>query len=344
MGFASLWIFYFHVGPVLFSESKIAFLKNCEWYINSLGYCGVEIFLLLSGMGLVYAIHKQNLLQFYIRRFLRIYPSFWIWFTISTLVRNDSMTWMDYLGRITFYSNWTEDLLAYKWYVAVILMLYLWFPLYYFFLRNVKYPTIFTALLIVAEFCLTSILYDYIRSDLFLFLNRIPIFLMGVLAGHYCVEYEKNKIMQNKLSLKGWSVLDVVLVGAIICSFCLHKKTEIRGWGDNFRSILNTVIATELCLIWPRIFDLLENSKMIRIMRGGLRSLGSISLEFYLTHELIALKVKSYDLHFVPSYKVNQIIIVFLCFAAAYFAAWVLWKMTDKLSEILRTKCINVNR
>lgn len=341
MGLASLWIFYYHVGPVLFSESKLTFLRNCEWYINSLGYCGVEMFLFISGMGLVYAIHKQDLVRFYIRRFLRVYPSFWIWFTLSTLIRNDSMSLMDYLGRITFYSNWMQDMLAYKWYIAAIMMFYLWFPFYYIVLKKIKYPIIFTILIIVVEVCFGSIFYSNIRSDLFLFLNRIPVFLAGVLAGHLCVEKKKSRLMQSSLSLNAWGILILILACIIGCSFYLHRKTEVYAWCYNFRNILDMMIATGFCVIWPEIFELLEKNKAIQVLKKGLKCQGEISLEFYLVHELIALKIKSYDLHFMPFYEGNQVIVVFICYVVSFIAAWMLWKSVAKLLGVVDLKYMN---
>lgn len=201
MGFAALWIFFFHVWEPIFQNS-VRFLENIEWYIKRTGYCGVEIFLLLSGMGLVYAINKEDLRSFYFRRWVRIYPSFIIWFTISTVVRSDKMSIVDYLKRITFYANWMEDMFAYKWYVAAILMFYLCFPLYYYVLKHRKHPIGFTVLLICAEFSLVIVFHSYIRTDLEAFIDRIPVFILGVLVGHLCLVRARGNFMQY--CLKGW--------------------------------------------------------------------------------------------------------------------------------------------
>ena len=71
MGFAALWILFFHVcGTVITAEHPIA--AWIEARIKRFGYGGVDIFFLLSGMGLTYAISKSKLYVFYYRRFKRI--------------------------------------------------------------------------------------------------------------------------------------------------------------------------------------------------------------------------------------------------------------------------------
>ena len=74
MGAAILFVILFHVG--LPREDAFFGLKR-------MGNIGVDFFLFLSGMGLWFAWTKNpSLRQFYLRRFLRIYPT---WFLIACL-------------------------------------------------------------------------------------------------------------------------------------------------------------------------------------------------------------------------------------------------------------------
>lgn len=65
MGFAALWIMFFHEGMVLYFSNPL--LYNLERFVKKTGFAGVDIFLLLSGMGLVYAIQKESIPYFYYR-------------------------------------------------------------------------------------------------------------------------------------------------------------------------------------------------------------------------------------------------------------------------------------
>lgn len=70
MGFAALWILFFHEWVTLFVNNQVG--VNIEGYLKRIGFCGVDIFLLLSGIGLTFAIRKGNVLTFYYRRIKRI--------------------------------------------------------------------------------------------------------------------------------------------------------------------------------------------------------------------------------------------------------------------------------
>lgn len=333
MGLAALWIFYFHAGELLFEESRAVWLKNAEWYIWKTGYCGVEIFLFLSGMGLVWAIRKETVKTFYCRRFWRVYPAFWLWFTVSTVIRSDSMTLADYIGRITFYANWAEDLLAYKWYVAAIFMFYLWFPLYYAFLQRRKRPAAVTLALIAAEFVLSSVFGPYIREDLFLFIDRIPVFLLGVLAGHLCAGTPEAKALSVRWTKKQWLAACAVMAAVCVYNYRLHV-IDCNYWERNVRNILNLSGAVFLCLACAAVLDRASKGRWAQMVGRGLGILGALSLEFYLTHELISLKIKSYRAYFPGPEWTVKLLTVGVCFAVSLVVSWIV----AKIVEVARTE------
>lgn len=333
MGFAAIWIFYFHVARGIFTESEIIVLREVEWYIRRIGYCGVEIFIFLSGTGLVYAIRKESLKEYYFRRFIRVYPAFFLWITLSNLGSTHKMTTLEYIKRITFYANWMEGMLEYKWYIAAILMLYLWFPLYYSVLKKLKYPVRFTVILILVEFVLVSVFYNHIRVDLFSIIDRIPIFLIGVLAGYLYLEKGKEiKFLQEKLK----NVYIVSMVIVILLSYYLHRSGA-DNWLLNVRSILNIYIAIGMCRLLVGVFEKRKESNLMKRIRNALCFVGTLSLEFYLTHELVSLKVQSYNF-FTCNYDfLNKILELGACFFVSLIGAWVLAKIVFILFNLTKT-------
>lgn len=330
MGLAVIWIFLFHVWEPLLEKTSFEFLENVEWYIKETGYCGVDIFLLLSGMGLVYAIQKQNLQTFYLRRFLRVYPAFFLWFTLSTLIRSDKISFVEYIGRITFVSNWTENLLVYKWYIAAIFMFYLWFPVYDSLFRRIKHPVIFTFLVTGMEIILCACLDSYIRDDLFLFFNRIPIFLIGVLFGHLCMKQE-DESGGNRGTEKKYQVFSILFgIGMIMISYYIHGQEELGAFGQSVKNIVNICMTLIICLGCSLILERTCESRIMQLIRKGLTFLGGCSLEFYLTHELISLKVKSYSLSLPLPVWVTKLFVVLLCFVISLIAAWGLKWLVEK--------------
>ncbi len=58
-GLAAIWIYLAHEWVYLLGDFKIA----CDIeYIISYGFCGVDIFILLSGLGLIYSIEKRTVI------------------------------------------------------------------------------------------------------------------------------------------------------------------------------------------------------------------------------------------------------------------------------------------
>lgn len=58
MGFAALWILMTHEWQIVTNETSFFFVT--ENFIKRIGFCGVDIFLLLSGMGLYYSLEKKS--------------------------------------------------------------------------------------------------------------------------------------------------------------------------------------------------------------------------------------------------------------------------------------------
>lgn len=327
MGISALWIIYHHLGPSLFGNTGYGILKNIEWYVDNVGFCGVDIFLLLSGMGLVYSIQKHTLKEFYIRRFMRVYTSFWIWFTLSTIVRDDEMAFGDYLKRITFYTNWTNNILDYKWFVAAIVMFYLWFPLYYNILKKVKCPSVVTGGIIVLHYCIVNWFFQYIRYDLFLVVDRIPVFLIGILIGHLLICYPDAKIWKCQMSRREWSVLLVgtIALSMVKCNQMWQEHVELFYRADGLILVLSILY----CVILAKFFDMISKLRWGIRMQKVLSFIGMLSLELYLTHELIGAKVVSYNLQLIHVKQLNDIIIFGIGFILSFITAWMVYQIAE---------------
>lgn len=88
MGIATIWIAFFH-SPNLHVEKlfKIEILENIIIFIRNLGNVGVDIFLLLSGIGLYYSFsNKNNIKEFYKKRAIRILPQVIIVAILTTAI------------------------------------------------------------------------------------------------------------------------------------------------------------------------------------------------------------------------------------------------------------------
>ena len=74
MGVAALWIYIFHIWVPIIDNDNI--FANVEQFTKRIGFYGVDIFFLLSGMGLINAIKKRTVCDFYKRRISRVFLPF----------------------------------------------------------------------------------------------------------------------------------------------------------------------------------------------------------------------------------------------------------------------------
>ena len=95
-------------------------------------------------------------------------------------------------------------------------------------------------------------------------------------------------------------------------------------------------------MLWGQLLDVLSQYRWSKGIGRLLTFLGSLSLEFYLTHELISLKVKSYNLQLVNWNIINQLSVLIICFCLSLAAAWIIKKIVDIVEQLLMCICRTV--
>ena len=119
MGLAALWIYIFHEWVPL--APNVPVLGFIEGFIKQIGFFGVDIFFLLSGMGLIFAIEKHSLATYYKRRFLRVLPPYLIMAVVLMFVQ--SWTFPQFLKNLLGITFFTENMYALLWFVPAITIL-----------------------------------------------------------------------------------------------------------------------------------------------------------------------------------------------------------------------------
>ena len=272
MGIATLAVLIHHV----YTGLRVPLMP----VIPYLGYSGVDIFLFLSGFGLCYGYGKyKSVSKFYRRRFSRIYPTY-----LTVII----------IGALFFYSYSILDILilstgigyylpifgvqSFDWYIPAIYVFYLCFPIIYYFVnRNMKWGIIILLcslipfLLKIAGFC---------HNYAFQALPRIPIFVVGVIAGVF-YNKRRNSNMPS-LSPTVRVIMEVTaVIGLIAYVFIMN--------GYPYRFLMDTMLAwypliiiiPGFCLLISRVLD-----KMPKIICVVLSFIGGISLEIYLLQAL----------------------------------------------------------
>lgn len=213
--FVATWHFYCSVsGTFIYSNSILPslFVENRL----SMGGIGVSLFFMLSGASLMLTYKAGNLRLYAKKRFLAIYPMFWIAYAVATVA--DFLRWKKMgIGNIKlliFTALGMDGYLSshgvispdfYKlgeWFLGCIILLYLLFPLLHYCME--KKPSI-TSLCVFGGYTvyiLGTHFWGFPYNE-WLFFLRIPEILLGMLFIKYDLRH-KPKIMFGISGAAAW--------------------------------------------------------------------------------------------------------------------------------------------
>lgn len=309
MGFAALWIYIFH-------EWKLAtgsgFIHQCLVLFKRLGFCGVDIFFLLSGIGLTYSYSKnQQILTFYSKRLKRLLPIFWSVGIIIALFDHWSLE--QTLGNLLCYNFWTKSMYSFLWFVPAILFLYLIFPWYYKLFLIYQNKTYFLLVSLELWLIVAITFENIIRTDLYGMINRIPIFLVGIYLGYLL---QHNGILVPH----GAYILYIVslCLGLQLAYLCNFKELIILVPVSN--CLPNFILAITLFFLLSKAFNVIDNKrKKQSLLLMILEFYGNISLEFYCIQEWLYKKTEPLLTTYFTNRLLLNTVMLILCTITAYF-------------------------
>lgn len=186
MGCSILGIILFH-----WYENCMIHGKSINFILHlfSLGNRFVEVFLILSGMGLYYSFKKQeNIKTFYLRRITKLLPTYlilgipyWIYFDCFLNKMNIGQVFID----ISFISFITEGNRRF-WFIGLILGLYLFFPIFYKIIYKNVNEWIGVGEILILYFLTTILIWKSsptVYANIEVAWGRIPCFIVGIVLG-----------------------------------------------------------------------------------------------------------------------------------------------------------------
>lgn len=255
MGWSILWIMMLH-----FTFNQIYPLG----FVAQYGFAGVDIFMMVSGLGLYYSLNSSHsILFFYKKRLLRIFPTYYfLGFFSSFMLFNDNI-W-NYLFRYSTIGFWTGDL-YWEWFIPSILLLYLLSPFFKYLLEKSSFLLFFICVCIIffAYYLLDKD--QYLDRAHFFLLYRIPSFVFGMACAHW---------IKNSVSSKYFFIFLLVGIPSFIYFFPNHH--EIYNY--KYFSLLF------LLPLFTVVFVLI--SKFIKFPNPLMRKIGNASLEIYLIQSM----------------------------------------------------------
>lgn len=265
MGLAILWVMLFHAYPFSFDIAPLDSFKRH-------GFAGVDVFLLLSAMGLYVSLAKKGSDHFFRRRLIRVMPAYWLVVGLYSLLLlwRGRIGWPVVLWNLSALHYWFQIPGSFNWYVPALLAFYALTPLYVRLFRRCSHPGWLT----LAVF---PVSYGIYRLSIPLHLNytedfvcRMPAFALGVLMGHFLLT---DQPLTRRHALV-WGA--VSLCGVWIMALCAQDKLYISPC-YRIASLL-----VPGCLLAAKALAYLPEAA-----RVPLRLLGESSLEIYLLNVIV---------------------------------------------------------
>lgn len=266
MGAAMLWVMLFHASGLSCGSDLLD-------AVRAAGFGGVDIFVLLSAMGLAMSLDRkeQPYETFMKRRAARILPGYYLvmlpytlWCVARGTAARSALIWNS-----TLLSYWVNCKGKFNWYVSGIMLFYALTPWCFRKLKASRHREALVGAVIALGLAVCQILMQdgyWNHMDVF---YRAPVFVLGLLLGLY---------VRQARSLSGRSALvwglSLLLGGAYLAA-------RQSSWTDSLylplcHLFLFTTVPMCLGLCW--LFAHLP----LGWLRKGLRLLGENSLEIYL--------------------------------------------------------------
>ena len=266
MGVAMLWVMLFHAWDLDFGVEIVNWVRGA-------GFGGVDIFILLSAMGLAMSLgrREQEYSDFMARRAKRILPAYFVVmvpYTLFLILVKDA-AWSALVWNSTLLYYWMRSSGAFNWYVAGVMTFYAITPFCFRKLRDSKNRIALTGLAVFLSFALCRLLvrenYWYVMDVFY----RVPVFFLGLLLGFFVLD--GRKLGRNDLIF--W------LAWLVLGGGYLYASGRVPEGGVPLPLCHLFLFTTvPMCFVLCLLFEKLP----LGVLRKGFKLVGEHSLEIYL--------------------------------------------------------------
>lgn len=309
---------YSQMDGLRFIAVSMVLIEHFAYQVGSAmhaGYFGVDLFFVLSGFliteGLLMnregnVLKKTVIGHFYVKRFLRIFPIYYLVLFIAmfTYPGFSDIAPYAFTYTVNYYTFFTgehpPDAFSHFWSLSVEEQFYLFWPFLIIFIRGRK-TVLYSILLIMAA----SLVYFVVYHDFVMLQSRMFSLCFGGLLAY--VKLYHDSYYRHKVSSKGW----ILLVLAVIVYFIQQNV------GISIFSMLLVYLASNNAFT-GYIKKMLEHPAVLYI--------GKVSYGIYLYHKPLAIILtvylfdplwKSIDFSFLPALRYNSWIVKLPLYYAA---------------------------
>lgn len=325
MGAAALYVLFLHTGVMVSGGLLVDILT----FIRRMGFIGVDVFLLLSGIGMVYSYEKEkrDILIFWKRRIRRILMPMLIAAVCYGITDHWSFReFIEYVSGYHYYMVVLEK--SFLWFYFAIATFYLLFPLYYKLFDISSDKNVFTVMMICIWLALGLTAQGHIRDDLYWMINRIPIFLTGIWLG--------NRLREGKTEIKGYIYL--IMAAALVLGYyleylILYREQKMLLPYSEF-GLAAYLSGISFAFLWAKgfaVLDRITNNIGRHIGKGIIKIcsfFGRISYEFYCMQEWVFERLIAVFVGNIGIISLNVLVFI-SCVGAGLIVYWInqwFWK------------------
>lgn len=270
-----------------------------DGHVHWLGYCAVSFFFIASGF---FSAHSDtsDLQKFYLRKFFRIFPIYWIALAVALLIEaapvryiwTSHSVWdiLQHVFLLQAYSNFETHPMFYylngpTWFLCVLVLFYAVLPLLQHWQH--KFPKWFAIGVIVYSLCAIAVTWLGFDGAYWVRVNmplvRISECLFGMVLAHW---------LQDK-NISG--VHKYISVGVLVLFFIFAYDLPT----EYIRPYMSIPMMAYLLVAF---LSCKENKALIYISK-----MGGVSMEMYIFHHLVivGLKLVEYMVHYTPPIWLN---------------------------------------
>lgn len=297
MSFSALMIIIFHLWINITKPNTNIYL--IETYLRYIGYIGVDIFFFVSA----YSLAKNeidNYSNFIIKRFRKIYLKFIIFGVIAFFF--NKWSFLKLLKIIFGIEFLTKGGGSFLWFIPAIMIIYILLPLYK--KLDNKYKIITPIITIITYLILVITLSINKKTTLLIFINRIPIILLGYYFSKLKIfeKLQKNNLLYYCLAL-------CLTIFGLLFNYYLYMNHFYLSYFQDIFYVLSIPLIIGVILL----LDKIKSNNLFNY-------LGSITLEVYAIQMIFGYYLTGKLVKIISnSFLINIISIVIVIMIASFF-------------------------
>ena len=245
--------------------------------ITKFGYLGVDLFFIISGFVIFASANNRTWYQFSVSRIVRIYPTFWVCLTLTSVIillskNADSINIIKYLTNLTLFHTYLniESIDGVYWTLVTEIKFYICIFLLLYFKYFDKYKIWIPIWLVL------TILF---------FVMEQPFFLGWFISPYYS-PYFISGIIFYLAKRDGYSLFHIIILLVSLILACNYAYEIIDSFSKNI-SNLDRVIAVLIVCGFYLLFFMISLGRLSIKKYKYLPVLGGMTYPLYLLHNLM---------------------------------------------------------